>query len=190
MTSSTETSRLSATRPGLGRAALTGAVAGILASIVMAVYAMIAAWINGVGFFTPLYHIASVLISPNGMMSSMEAAGSGNAFHFLAGPALLGAIIHMMTGAMYGAVFGILITRVSLSKGILAAAGLAYGAVVFAVSTWIALPLAAGILNSGDQIKNMAAMAGWGTFFIEHLLFGLSLGVLLAVRPGFTRSRR
>jgi hypothetical protein len=95
-----------------------------------------------------------------------------------------------MTGAMYGAVFGILITRVSLSKGILAAAGLAYGAVVFSVSTWIALPLAAGILNSGVQIKNMAAMAGWGTFFIEHLLFGLSLGVLLAVRPGFTHSRR
>ena len=39
--------------------------------------------------------------------------------------------------------------------------GLLYGAMVFAVSTWIGLPIAAGIFDSGDQITNMAEMAGW-----------------------------
>jgi hypothetical protein len=27
----------------------------------------------------------------------------------------------------------------------------------------------------------MAEMAGWGTFIIEHLIFGLTLGLLLGV---------
>ena len=36
----------------IGRAILVGAGAGILASLVMAAYAMIAGWANGAGFFT------------------------------------------------------------------------------------------------------------------------------------------
>jgi hypothetical protein len=51
---------------------------------------------------------------------------------------------------------------------------------VFAVSAWIGLPIAAALFDS-DAIRNMAEMAGWGTFVIEHLLFGLVLGVLDAV---------
>jgi hypothetical protein len=37
------------------------------------------------------------------------------------------------------------------------------------------------VLGSGPQITHMAAMAGWGTFLIEHLLYGLGMGVLMAV---------
>jgi hypothetical protein len=167
------------------RAALTGAGAGIVASLAMAMYAMVAAWTKDTGFFTPLYHIASLFISPETMMASMKDAMGGSAFHFTIGPALLGAIIHMMTGGMYGAVFGVAVSRVASRRGIVVATGLAYGAMVFAISTWIGLPIGAAIFDSGDQISDMAEMAGWGTFVAEHLVFGVALGLLV----GLARAR-
>lgn len=174
---------------GLTRALLVGAGAGVIASLVMAMYAMIAAWEKGTGFFTPLYHIASLWASGDSMMASMTDAMAGTNFHFVFGTAILGALIHMMTGAMYGAVFGLtaswlasrLASRLPFGLAVLAGIGLVYGFVVFAVSAYAGLPLAAAIFDSGDPIKNMAEMAGWGTFIIEHLLFGLVLGVLVAL---------
>jgi hypothetical protein len=174
----------------IGRAILVGAGAGILASLVMAAYAMIAGWAKGAGFFTPLYHIASLWASPNTMMASMEDGMAGNPFHFEFGPAVLGVAIHMMTAATYGAVFGLIVARLRLGTAALAGAGLVWGAVVFALSAFIGLPIAAALFGSGDQIANMAQMAGWGTFIIEHLLYGLVLGLLVALdrrrRPAVT----
>lgn len=55
---------------------------------------------------TSLYHIAAVSISPADMMSSMKSATMGGSnFEFFAGPALRGALIRMMVGAMYGVGF-------------------------------------------------------------------------------------
>jgi len=177
MTSTTTTSTRS-----LGRAVVIGAVAGVIASLVMAMYAMGAAWAKDTGFFTPLYHIASLVTDDSDMMKSMTADKmDGDAFTFLFGPAILGAMIHMMTGAMYGAIFGLAVSKLRLGSALLAGIGIVYGAVVFAVSSWIGLPLAAALFDSGDPIKNMAEMAGWGTFVIEHLIFGLVLGLLAAV---------
>ena len=176
---------MSTTKPRAGRSPLQavalGAGAGVVASLAMAMYAMFAAWEKGTGFFTPLYHIASLLASQDSMMASMKGAMAGSDFHFVLGTAILGAFIHMMTGAMYGAAFGVVVSRLDLSVAVLAAAGLVYGAAVFALSAFAGLPLAAAIFGSGDPIKSMAEMAGWGTFFIEHLVFGLALGMLLSL---------
>ncbi|MBI1351230.1 MAG: hypothetical protein GC156_08935 [Actinomycetales bacterium] len=164
-----------------------GAVAGVIASLVMAMYAMIAAYAKDTGFFTPLYHIASLVTNDANMMKSMKADQmNGDAFTFLFGPAVLGAMIHMMTGAMYGAVFGVIASRLRLGLAALAGVGMVYGFLVFVMSAYIGLPLAAAIFNSGDPIKNMAEMAGWGTFIIEHLMYGVALGALTAV--GLARS--
>jgi hypothetical protein len=163
----------------LRRAILIGAGTGVVASLVMAMYAMLAAYAKDTGFFTPLYHIGSLLTDDADMMTSMMAdQQDGDAFTFLLGPAVLGAVIHMMTGAMYGAVFGAIVSRLRLGVVALAGAGMAYGFLVFVVSAYIGLPLVAAIFDSGDPIENMAEMAGWGTFVIEHLMYGLALGVL------------
>jgi hypothetical protein len=159
-----------------------GAGAGAIASTAMAMYAMFAAWEKGTGFFTPLYHIASLWASEDTMMASMKDAMAGNDFHFVVGSGILGAMIHMMTGAMYGAVFGLLASRLDLTRVMLAGFGLGYGVIVFAMSAYLGLPLAAAVLGSGDPIENMAEMAGWGTFFVEHLVFGVALGALAAGR--------
>jgi hypothetical protein len=164
----------------LGMAALWGALAGVGASLVMAMYAMIAAWTyQHTGFFTPLYHIAATFAAPDTMMRSMEAAMAGNAFTFVFGPAVLGAIIHMMVGAMYGAVFGVIAGLLRLVGAALVATAVLWGLIVFAMSTWIGLPVAAALFGSGDPIRNMASMVGYPTFIVEHLLFGLALGLLL-----------
>lgn len=164
-----------------GRSAAVGAGAGVVASIVMAMYAMFVSWGKDHGFFTPMYHIASLWISPNHMMMSMQNGMMNHAFTFTLGPALLGAALHMMTGAMYGALFGVIASRLNLQVAAFAGLGVIYGLIVFLVSTYIALPIAGAIFSSGDQIKNMAQMAGWGTFIIEHLLFGLTLGGLVGI---------
>jgi hypothetical protein len=162
----------------------------VIASLVMAMYAMMAAYAKDTGFFTPLYHIASLVTNDADMMRSMKADQmNGDAFTFLFGPALLGAMIHMMTGAMYGAVFGVIASRLRLGLAALAGVGMVYGFLVFAMSAYIGLPLAAAIFNSGDSIKNMAEMAGWGTFIIEHLMYGAALGALTAVGLGRSSTR-
>lgn len=173
---------MTTTPTSLRRAALVGARAGVIASLAMAMYAMIAAYAKDTGFFTPLYHIASLVSDDSDMMTSMMAAAvGGDSFTFLAGPALLGAMIHMMTGALFGGAFGLVVARLRLGLAPLAGISLGYGLVVFVVSAYVALPLAAAVFGSGDAIKDMAQLAGWGTFIVEHLLFGLVLGVVTAL---------
>lgn len=170
----------------LVRAALSGAVAGVIASLVMAMYAMVAGWVQGTGFFTPLYHIASVVAAPDTMMTSMEAGMAGDAFTFFFGTAVLGAVVHMMTGAMYGAVFGLLVTRLRLGTLALSGLGLVWGAIVLVVSAFVLLPVTAAVTGAvtgaGEPIADMADMAGWGTFTVEHLLFGVVLGAIVGMR--------
>lgn len=172
----------------IGRGTVHGAAAGILASLVMAMFAMIAAvTYQGVGLFTPLYHIASTLLPADAMTTSMQAATAGSPVTWLAGPALVGALVHMMIGAMYGAVFGAAATLLRLRGRRLVTAGVAWGALVFVISSFVALPVVAALVGSGDQIAQMASMVGYGTFAAEHVLFGLVLGAVLTVRSSHSR---
>lgn len=172
----------------LMQGAVGGALAGMAASLVMAMFAMIAAaTYQGAGFFTPLYHIASTFISPDTMMASMQHAADGSTFYFVFGPAVVGALVHMMIGAMYGAMFAIAAVLLRLRGPVLIPAGGVWGAMVFVASSFAALPIAAAVFSSGDQIAQMASTVGYGTFLTEHLLFGLALGMLLAARRPFAR---
>jgi ABC-type spermidine/putrescine transport system permease subunit II len=58
-------------------------------------------------------------------------------------------------------------------------AGLAWGVVVFALSSCIGLPIAAALFDAGYPIANMASIVGYPTFIVEHLIYGAALGVLL-----------
>ncbi len=114
------------------------------------------------------------------MMTSMARAAEGHLFYLALGPALLGAAIHMMIGAMYGAVFASVAGLLRLRGPMLVVAGAVWGGVAFVTSSFVALPVAASLLGSGDQIARMASMVGYGTFLAEHLVFGVALGLLLA----------
>ena len=180
--------RASTGSPTSSGTALRGAWLGMVASLVMAAFAMMAAaTYQGSGFFTPLYHIASTVISPGTMGTSMARAADGNLFYVAFRPAVLGAVIHMMVGAMYGAVFALVAPRLRLGGPTLALGGAVWGLVVFALSSFVALPLVAAVLGSRDQVADMARMVGYPTFVAEHVLFGLALGLLLVRRPAERR---
>ncbi|MFN2485499.1 MAG: hypothetical protein ABR609_02615, partial [Acidimicrobiia bacterium] len=40
------------------------------------------------------------------------------------------------------------------------------------------LPAVAGMFDSGPAIRDMPSMVGWGTFSVEHAIFGLVLGLV------------
>lgn len=176
----------------LQRGIAVGAGAGVVASIAMGAYAMVASLVKDTGFFTPLHHIATLFAEPADMMTSMMSADMGEgAWEIAAGTALLGLVIHMVTGAVYGAFFGVVAVLLRWTGvGLLALAGLVWGGIVFLVSAFVGLPLAAAVFGVDDlaegpmagmnPIADMAEMAGWGTFVVEHLVFGLVIGLLVA----------
>jgi hypothetical protein len=170
---------------------VAGVGAGVLGAVVMAAFAMIAsATYHGVGFFTPMYHIASSVIGPEAMMASAEAAQGGEAFHFVAGPAILGFVIHLAVGGFFGALFPILGRLLGARGAAWIPLGLAYGLAVLAVMSFVGLPVVAEVLGGGQPIADMPAMAGWWTFAIEHLLFGGVLGLSFARAEPWARRRR
>lgn len=156
------------------------ALAGVIASVAMGMVAMIAAaTYQDTGFFTPLYHIASLVVAPDSMMESMMAASAGTTFTFVAGPALVGLMIHMMVGAAFGAIFGLILTRLpELAAAPRIGAGIAFGVAAFAASAFVLLPMMSVVANDSDAIKNMASMVGYPTFLLEHVVFGMVLGAL------------
>ncbi|MFR9749718.1 hypothetical protein ACL02S_01635 [Nocardia sp. 004] len=176
----------------VGAIVARGALAGVAASLAMAIYAMIAAaTYQHSGFFTPLYHIATTFIAPDTMMTSMQRAAEGSTFYFSVGPAMLGAVVHMMVGAAYGAIFGVIVQFAKLRGAAVIAAGTVWGAIVFVFSAWIGLPLAAALFDGGDPIRDMASMVGYPTFLVEHLLYGIVLGILvLAMMPAARSGNR
>jgi hypothetical protein len=173
------------------RQVVTGAAVGVVAAIAMATFAMIAAaTYQGTGFFTPLYHIASSLIDPATMMRSMEAAGGGDAFTFSAGPAAVGLGLHLLTGAFWGAIFGLIVGTGRLNGWVGFLSGVVYGLAVMVVMAFVALPVIAELFGSGEVISDMPRLAGWGTFTIEHAIYGAVLGLWSLLQRSEARAMR
>jgi len=171
-------------RTSVSRGLTVGLFGGVIGSLAMAMYAMIISldFIKNTGFFTPLYHIASAFISGEAMMSSMTEAMNGNSFHFVLGSAAVGAIVHMMTGATAGAIFGVIISKIHASRVITVVAGTIFGLLVLVVNGFIGLPIISHLFSGGKPISEMAKMVGWGHFTVEHVIFGMVLGIIVAVK--------
>jgi uncharacterized membrane protein YagU involved in acid resistance len=148
-----------------------GAVAGIIAGVMMAMYAMIAsATFLHEGFFTPLYGIASPLVGMHDVMLSMQ-----HGMFVDAGPMLLGLMVHMLWSAVYGIIFGLIARALHLSGILAVSGGLVYGLVILLLMSFIVLPVVgAGLLP---------AMVGWPSFTVQHLIFGMVLGLWPVLRP-------
>jgi hypothetical protein len=161
----------------------TGALVGIGAALVMAMFAMIAsATYHDTGFFTPLHHIAAAVGSPDAMMRSMEAGMAGDTFALSPGTALLGLALHLVTGAFWGAVFGLIVSTGWLHGVTGLVGGVVYGLLVLVVMAFVALPVIASVFGGGEPISDMPRLAGWGTFTIEHAIYGAVLGLWALMR--------
>jgi len=137
-------------------------IAGIGASLVIAMLEMVfeALIPDGAGFFGAPIAIGAALVR--------ELQGSANPipFHFAAlGLGLMG---HMMNSIILAAVFGLFVSKRTLSPGATVMAGMAWGAAVFAGMWFIVVPIV------DPLILNLNAAA----FLVAHLMWGAALGFI------------
>ena len=90
------------------------------------------------------------------------------------------------SGAIAGAIFGVLATRLASTRIVTVAVGMAFGLFVLVVNSFVGLPIAARLFGGGQPIANMAKIVGWGHFTIEHLIFGLVLGLIVSTKSSAT----
>lgn len=139
------------------------AVAGVIAGVVMAMFAMIIAALSDDGLWAPPRAIAAEFFGT-------EHAGSSFAF----GPVVVGMMVHMMLSAMFGAGFGVVVGLVARSAGLvpIVLLGMAAGVALWAGSTYAVAP----VLNGAEVFTD--AMPEWA-WFAAHLMFGAVLGLLV-----------
>ncbi len=144
---------------------IKSAVAGVVAGIIMAMFAMIVAGIAGDGFWAPPRAITAVILGT-------EHAGTDFAF----GPAAGGMMLHMMLSAAFGVMFALVVgvTRRELKLGSQLVIGMALGIILSAVNTYAI----AELLNGRELFTT--AMPAW-TWFVAHLMFGAALALLYDV---------
>jgi len=155
------------------------------AGVPMGLFMMLASatW-GGAGAFTPFYRIAAVLDAA-AYEISLEQAAAGSRFWFEPQTALPGACVHLGLAALFGVVF-VLLWRGRRGVGAAVAAGLAWGLVVAAVMVPV-LGFAGRSVGGGDLIADVPALLGWPTYLAMHLVYGLGLGALVAVRSNRPR---
>lgn len=145
---------------------LGGAVAGLVAGLAMAIVAMIVTAVIGGDIWLEAKAIAAPFFGPTVMRPGFEA-----------GPVIVGTIIHFATSALLGAIFSIIkrrILKLPSDLGVPVLAGLIYGFFVWGIAYFLVLP----VLNR--FLLGQYAPA----FIIQHLVFGVVLGLVYAVlRP-------
>jgi hypothetical protein len=128
----------------------------VLAGVGFAMTEMVIEAFLGKGFWAPLRFIASVFTLGKDIDPS-----------FALGPVLIGAALHMMESVIFGAVFIVVISRVTHGPISLGLVGVVFGAILFAGAWFVALPLV-------DPAMLLLSGAG---FLISHMMFGLLLGL-------------
>jgi hypothetical protein len=131
-------------------------LAGMIGGMGMGVYEMMATWLMGKGFWTPL-----------NMIGATVPAFQPPAMGFVAGPTLAGLMLHMVTSAMWGLMFGLALAafgpRLARSWGGQTLLGAIWGVVVYLV-------MGIGI---GPWLDSAMRLANPVQFFIGHLVFGI-----------------
>ena len=122
------------------------------------------------------------------MMSPQARAAVMRAMPVSAGQVAVGTILHFAFAAFLGVAFAAVIGAAAWARvpgmrspGGIVAAGVIGGAIVYVITRWGLLPAANPLMAFVPQIA----------FFLAHLLFGLVVGIVLAIafrRPGVARA--
>ncbi|MBC8163611.1 MAG: hypothetical protein H7Z42_20585 [Roseiflexaceae bacterium] len=146
---------------------LGGAVAGLGAGLVMAALAAVIAGARGVDIWLEAKQIAAPLFP------GFDPSVSG----FVAGPIIVGTLIHLLLSMVFGATFSIVkrrILKLPSDMGVPVLAGLIYGFALWLLAFFIVLPL----INPALLDMYQPAFIG------QHLVYGVLLGLFYAMlRP-------
>lgn len=147
---------------------------GLIGAAVLGMVEMVLEWgLATEGFWAPMLYIGALLLRDFQTVASPPG--------FIMAPVLVGMIVHMMVGVTLAAAFVAGAARWTPNTGALAAAGIAYGAVVFLVMWYVALPLFDPVMLRLNGLL----------FFVSHLMWGLTVGLLAsAAIPETATGRR
>lgn len=179
----------------IDRILVPGILAGMVAAVPMGLFSMIAAaTYQHRGFFSPMYHIAS-LLGDDTAARSLQAAASGDVFFFVPEPTIFGVAMHLVVGGFFGAIFSVVaravVARIVPSRASIIAVGVAYALLVMLLMSLVLVPAADAALSGEERVSSFASVAGWGTFTIQHVIYGLVLGLWPVFRPqDFTSAAR
>jgi len=167
----------------LERVAERGVSAGLGASAILGLFAMVAsATYQRRGFFTPVYH-AAFIVDAQTMGVAIGKAGAGEPFYFTREAFIFGMIIYVLVGGALGALFAVLGRTFRLQGARAIAGGLVYGLAVMALMSLVVLPEVASLSGAGRPISHMGGEVGWPTFVAYFVVYGLALGSWLYLRP-------
>jgi hypothetical protein len=150
-------------------------MAGMVAALPMALFSM-AATAGELGLYGRLY-LVTAIVEPGPLEVSMAQAAGGGGTFLEVGGAVAGMAVHLGIGAGFGAVFALLARALRLRGPVALAAGAVYGLAVMALMGLAVLPAAAGETAGGELIADAPRLIGWPVFAVEHLLYGLVLGL-------------
>lgn len=143
------------------RALRIGVPGGIAGGAVMAVWSMIAMWVTGAGFWTPLNLIAHTFYKSAPLDGTFSA------------PALLiGLAVHMTVASFFGTAIALIAQRLPGKRSLVIAAGILFIAVVWPVMQW-------GVWYQLDEVA-AEWFPGW-IFAVAHLMFGLTAAGFAAI---------
>jgi len=150
---------------------VSGALAGLVGGVMMAIVGAILALAIGDELWKAPKLIATFVVSPD----SVATPG------FLAGPVIIGSAIHLALSVLFGVGFGILTTRIwkmPLAYGAPMVFGFVYGLAIWLIAYFIVLPL----LN--PLILEIYAPS----FLIQNLTYGISVGLAYGLVHSSSRS--
>lgn len=169
---------------GIDRILIPGILAGLAASVPMALFSMVASLTyQGRGLFSPFYLITSIL-GDDTIFTSLRLAERGNAYLLVAEPIVFGVVMHLMVGSFFGAVFAVIAQKVPPGKTIPVA--VVYALLVMVLMVFVIVPLVDRVMG-GDRFGDLATEGGLLTLVIQHVIYGLVLGWWPWLRPGVTR---
>jgi uncharacterized membrane protein YagU involved in acid resistance len=138
------------------------------------------------GVFTPFYRIAGVL-DRAAYDISLEEAANGSRFWLELQTTLPGVCVHLALAGFFGMLF-VLLAREGrgASAAALVLAGVAWGLVVAVVMVPV-LGLVGREVGGGALVADLPAELGWPTYVAMHLVYGLALGAVVALRATWRR---
>ena len=141
-----------------------GGVAGLIAGLVFAMWAMI------VGAFTPG---SNLLAAPQGIAQSIGIGAQGHDIQLV--PLLVGLMGHMMNSVIFGLLFVAIVASLKLRGNATMLAGMVYGLAIYALMYLVVLR---GLLSATSG-SFLSANPEW-SWIVGHLMFGVALGALLS----------
>lgn len=133
----------------------------------MGMVAMIRAIAGGMSFWLPMQQIAATFYGSEALLGGF-------------GPTIVGMMIHLMFSAAFGGVVGLFVYR--FSAGATFWVGMLAGIIIWAVMTWIVMPVANPVMH-----QRVALMNGW--WFVYHLVFGGMLFLTPLINRGLEHRR-